>query len=129
MEYDNSMIANNTMINNASNSSKNDSTTPSRSEIRSNDQSNSSMSITKNKTKPKPVKGQKLKIICKNDSKIKFDSNCEELTIHIITCDDCLKELLLYQARQEKLETQLLNDKKDKKKKRKKELILIIPWK
>ena len=104
MEFNNSMLQNNSMMNNTSNSSKNDSRTESRTESRSdsrsNDKSNVSMSIVKTKIKPNKVKGQKLKIVCKNDSKIKFDSNSEELTIHIINCYDCLKELILYQARQ-----------------------------
>ena len=78
--------------------------------------SNFSMTYSKSKTKSKSKKALKLKIECKKDPKIIFESNSEELTIHIISCDDCLKQLLLYQARQEKNSNELLNNKRKTKK-------------
>ena len=110
MEANNSMI-NNTMLND-SNSTKKDS--------RKSDKSSSfSISTSKSILKGKSSKLPKFKIQCKNESGKKFELNSEELAIHIITCDSCLKELLLYQARQEKLGADILNDKKGKKKKSK----------
>ena len=88
---------------------------------RSEENSNISMTLSKTKVKEKTKtpKGKKFKIECVN-TKEKFEINSEEFTIHIITCDDCLKQLLLDQARQEKYESQVLNDRNDKSKKNKK---------
>ena len=122
------MEANNSMISHSSINSKSNS--------RSNEQSSNitmSMSVasikSKNKKTKKP-KGQTFSIVCKKDPNITFGQIDEEFSVHIIKCDDCLKEFLLYQARKEKLGSEILNDKKEDKKKsikkRKKILILII---
>ena len=77
-------------------------------------------------TKTKIAKTQNFKIICKNNPKKIFQTISDELLIHIISCNYCQKELLLFQARQLKLENQLLNDKKEalemKKRRRRKDV-------
>ena len=60
-------------------------------------------------------KTSKDEISCKYNTNKKFQLSTEELAIHILSCDDCLKELLLYQARQKKLEMELLNNKSGRK--------------
>ena len=110
------MEANNSMINNTLMS---ESTSTQKDSRKSDKSSSFSMTLSKTKIKSKSGKAPKFKIECKNESGKKFETNSEELAIHIITCDDCLKELLLYQARQEKLGADILNDKKGKKKKNK----------
>jgi hypothetical protein len=69
--------------------------------------------IPKTETKSKITKIQKFKIVCKNNPKKIFESLSDELGIHIISCNYCQKELLLYQAKVIKLENQLLNEKKE----------------
>lgn len=61
-------------------------------------------------------KTSQVEISCKYNTNKKFQLNTEELAIHILSCDDCLKELLLHQARQKKLEMELLNNKSGRKK-------------
>ena len=113
------MDANNSMINNTmseqSISTKKDSKISKSSDI------SFSMTISKSKKKSKPNKAPTtLTIECKSNPKQKFEAITEELTFHIISCDDCLKQLLLYQARQEKRNKELLNNKKEKNKNHKK---------
>ena len=82
--------------------------------------------IPKTEAKSRITKIQNFKIVCKNDPKKIFESFSDELCIHIISCNYCQKELLLYQAKVIKLENQLLNDKKEalelKKKRRRKDV-------
>jgi len=59
------------------------------------------------------TKLKNFKIVCKNNPKKIFETISDELCIHIISCNYCQKELLLYQAKQIRLENQLLNDKKE----------------
>ena len=111
------MEANNSMINpelNESSQTFKDSRTEENSNI------SMTLSKTKMKEKTKTPKGKKFKIECANNPELKFEINSEEFTIHIITCDDCLKQLLLNQARLEKYESQVLNDRNNKSKKNKK---------
>ena len=68
--------------------------------------------IPKTEAKSRITKIQNFKIVCKNNPKKIFESFSDELGIHIISCNYCQKELLLYQAKLIKLENQLLNDKK-----------------
>jgi hypothetical protein len=68
--------------------------------------------IPKTEAKSKITKIQNFKIVCKNNPKKIFESFSDELGIHIISCNYCQKELLLYQAKLIKLENQILNDQK-----------------
>lgn len=76
-----------------------------------NSRKENSMLDSKQKIKTK-AKHSQFTLSCKNNPNIKFELNDEELSLHIISCDDCLKELFLYQARQKKIEKEILNDKK-----------------
>ena len=82
--------------------------------------------IPKSQEKSRITKIPNFKIVCKNNPKKIFDSFSDELGIHIISCNYCQKELLLYQAKLIKLENQLLNDKKEaleiKKRRRRKDV-------
>ena len=106
------MEVNNTMVN-IGDPNKNETTYSNKYNERK-DNSDYSMQRSKRAIKLKS-KASNFKLSCKNDPNKKFELNTEELTIHILSCDDCLKELLLNQARQEKLERDLLNDKKERK--------------
>ena len=100
------MDANNSMVN-KQNSSINDSA--SNSQTFSKKENSMLNSHQKTKTKTKHLQ---FALLCKNNPNIKYELNTEELSMHIISCDDCLKELLLYQARQKKLEKEILNNQK-----------------
>ena len=100
------MDANNSMVN-KQNSSINDSA--SNSQTFSKKENSMLNSHQKTKTKTKHLQ---FALSCKNNPNIKYELNTEELSMHIISCDDCLKELLLYQARQKKLEKEILNNQK-----------------
>ena len=76
-----------------------------------------SNSISKSKLKTKKTKNSKFTIICKDNPDLSLELYSEELSVHIISCEKCLKELLLYQAKQEKLNSQLLKKNKKVKKK------------
>ena len=108
------MDANNSMINN---SNMNSSSSSTKKDSKRTDKSSNSMTMSKSGTKSRSKRAQKFKIECKNEKGKIFEGMTEELTIHIITCDDCLKQLLLNQARQEKLGADYLNQKKRKNKK------------
>ena len=106
------MDTNNSMVNNSmfdESSSKNK-------DSKKHDKTNMS-NISKSKIKSK---SSKYKIECKNDPEQKYEINSEEFAIHIISCENCLKELFLYQARQERKAKELLNDINKNKKKQKK---------
>jgi len=111
------MDANNSMINN---SNMNSSSSSTKRDSKRTDKSSNSMTISKSGIKSRSKRAQKLNIECKNEKGKKFQEMSEELAVHIITCDDCLKKLLLHQAKLEKLGADYLNQKKRKNKKSKK---------
>ena len=51
-------------------------------------------------------------IVCTHNSNLRFEKMSDDFTYHLIECDNCLKNLLLFQARKIKEEKQLLNYEK-----------------
>ena len=55
-------------------------------------------------------------IVCAYNSNLRFEKMSDDFTYHLIECDNCLKELLLFQARKIKEEKRHLNEKLNNKK-------------
>ena len=51
-------------------------------------------------------------IICIHNSNLRFEKMSDDFTYHLLECDNCLKNLLLFQARKIKEEKQILNYEK-----------------
>ena len=52
---------------------------------------------------------KKFHIICQNNPELIFEEQSDEFTYHIVQCDNCLKDYLLYQARMKKEQKNILN--------------------